>query len=98
PRTNTLSLHDALPIYAAVELARRSDVVVVIGGANSNNTRELVTVCSRHCPRVHHVQNESDLRSEWFHGDEVVGITAGTSTPDEIDRKSTRLNSSHVEI
>ena len=77
---------------AAVDLAQRSDVVVVIGGSNSNNTRELVAVCLRHCPRVHHVQTESDLRQDWFGGAEVVGVTAGTSTPDDIiDRVERRL-------
>ena len=69
---------------AAVQLAQRSDVVIVIGGAHSNNTRELVATCSRHCPRVHHVQTAADLRPEWFAGAETVGITAGTSTPDVI--------------
>ena len=67
---------------AAIELAQRADVVVVIGGAHSNNTRELVTACSRFCGRVHHVQAASDLREEWFEGVLTVGITAGTSTPD----------------
>jgi 4-hydroxy-3-methylbut-2-en-1-yl diphosphate reductase len=69
---------------AAVDLARQCDVVVVIGGASSNNTRELVNTCSRHCSRVHHVQAESDLRREWFVAAGTVGITAGTSTPDEV--------------
>jgi 4-hydroxy-3-methylbut-2-en-1-yl diphosphate reductase len=69
---------------AALELARRSDVVIVIGGANSNNTRELVTTCSRICSQVHHVQTASDLRPEWFLDAGVVGITAGTSTPDQV--------------
>jgi 4-hydroxy-3-methylbut-2-enyl diphosphate reductase len=69
---------------AAVELARQCDVVIVIGGANSNNTRELVNTCGRHCSRVHHIQTESDLRTEWFLAAGTVGITAGTSTPDEI--------------
>jgi len=77
---------------AAVELARQSDVVIVIGGANSNNTRELVSTCLRHCPHVHHIQTESDLRVEWFAGAETVGITAGTSTPDPvIDRIDQRI-------
>jgi 4-hydroxy-3-methylbut-2-enyl diphosphate reductase len=67
---------------AAIELAQRADVVVVIGGAHSNNTRELVTACSRFCGRVHHVQAANDLREEWFEGVVTVGITAGTSTPD----------------
>ena len=46
---------------AAVDLARQSDVVIVVGGADSNNTRELVVTCRRHCPRVHQVQAASDL-------------------------------------
>jgi 4-hydroxy-3-methylbut-2-en-1-yl diphosphate reductase len=69
---------------AAVALARNSDVVIVIGGANSNNTRELVNTCRRHCSDVHHVQTETDLRPEWFSTVASVGITAGTSTPDAV--------------
>ncbi len=67
---------------AAVELARSSEVVIVIGGAHSNNTRELVRTCSQYCRRVHHVQTAADLQPEWIAGAESVGITAGTSTPD----------------
>jgi 4-hydroxy-3-methylbut-2-en-1-yl diphosphate reductase len=70
--------------HAAVELAQQSDVVIVIGGAHSNNTRELVQTCSRHCRRVHHVQTSDDLREEWFADAQTVGITAGTSTPDSV--------------
>ena len=58
---------------AAVDLARQCDVVIVVGGASSNNTRELVNTCSRHCSRVHHVQTESDLRPEWFLAAGTVG-------------------------
>jgi 4-hydroxy-3-methylbut-2-enyl diphosphate reductase len=77
---------------AARDLARESDLVIVVGGPNSNNTRELVNTCSQHCTRVHHVQTESDLRPEWFLAAETVGITAGTSTPDHvIDRVEQRI-------
>jgi 4-hydroxy-3-methylbut-2-enyl diphosphate reductase len=69
---------------AAIELARQCHVVIVIGGAHSNNTRELVTTCRQHCPRVHHVQTADDLRREWFASAKTVGLTAGTSTPDEV--------------
>jgi len=72
---------------AAIELAQRSDVVVVIGGAHSNNTHELVKTCSRYCERVHHVQTAEDLRVEWFGNAEVIGVTAGTSTPDSSIRE-----------
>jgi 4-hydroxy-3-methylbut-2-enyl diphosphate reductase len=68
---------------AALDLARQSDVVVVVGGTHSNNTRELAATCRRHCARVHHVQGADDLRAQWFDGAATIGITAGTSTPDD---------------
>lgn len=69
---------------AAGELAQQCDVVVVIGGAHSNNTHELVKTCLRFCPRVHHIQTQADLRGDWFFADDKVGLTAGTSTPDSV--------------
>ena len=69
---------------AAIELAQQCDVVVVIGGANSNNTHELLKTCRRHCAHTHHVQTTDDLRAEWFTDSDTVGITAGTSTPDKL--------------
>jgi 4-hydroxy-3-methylbut-2-enyl diphosphate reductase len=69
---------------AAVELAQKCDVVIVIGGIHSNNTHELVRTCARVCARVHHVQTADDLRADWFLADDVVGVTAGTSTPDSV--------------
>ena len=77
---------------AAVEIARQADVVIVVGGSASNNTRELVKTCGRYCARVHHVQTDADLQQQWFDDAKVVGLTAGTSTPDEvIDRVEARL-------
>jgi 4-hydroxy-3-methylbut-2-en-1-yl diphosphate reductase len=70
--------------HAALELAQKCDVVVVIGGAHSNNTQELVKTCARFCARVHHVQTAADLRTDWFAGVQMVGITAGTSTPENV--------------
>ncbi len=69
---------------SAIELAQRCDVVVVIGGAHSNNTHELVETCRRSCSRVHHVQTAEDLELNWFANAGTVGITAGTSTPEVV--------------
>jgi 4-hydroxy-3-methylbut-2-enyl diphosphate reductase len=77
---------------AAVDLATQADVVVVIGGRASNNTRELVKTCADHCDRVHHVESADEILAEWFEHAEVVGVTAGTSTPDDvIDRVEARI-------
>ena len=77
---------------AAIEMARQADVVIVVGGRASNNTRELVTTCARYCSRVHHVESDADVDPEWFDHASVVGLTAGTSTPDEvIDRVEARI-------
>jgi len=77
---------------AAIDLAREADVVIVVGGASSNNTRQLVETCARHCARVHHVQTDADLCAEWFRDAGTVGLTAGTSTPDDVvDRVESRI-------
>jgi 4-hydroxy-3-methylbut-2-enyl diphosphate reductase len=87
---------------AALDLARQCDVVIVVGGANSNNTRELVSTCLQLCAQVHHVQTEADLRSDWFAAASTVGITAGTSTPDHvidrIDRRVRELTGSGAAV
>jgi 4-hydroxy-3-methylbut-2-enyl diphosphate reductase len=77
---------------AAVEMARQADVVIVVGGRSSNNTRELVVTCARYCAHVHHGRTDDDVRPEWFGDADVVGLTAGTSTPDDvIQRVETRI-------
>ena len=79
--------------HAAEQLARKSDVILVIGGKNSNNTRELVETCRQFCQRVHHIQGPEDMRAEWINDADTLGITAGTSTPDElIDSVESRVN------
>lgn len=66
---------------AATELARQANVMVVVGGRNSANTTHLVQICAEHCAATHHVECADELDSTWFEGAELVGITAGASTP-----------------
>ena len=48
--------------------------------------------CARYCARVHHVQTDAELSADWFRGAETVGLTAGTSTPDDVvDRVEARI-------
>lgn len=69
---------------SAEALGRQSDVVIVVGGANSNNTKELARTCGRYCEAVYHVQGPEDVRAEWLPWGGVAGLTAGTSTPDTL--------------
>jgi 4-hydroxy-3-methylbut-2-enyl diphosphate reductase len=66
---------------AALErLLDEADAVVVVGGKNSNNTKQLAIRCEERGVRAFHVQGAGELRAEWFAGIDTVGLTAGTST------------------
>ena len=68
---------------AAREVASQVDVVLVVGGRNSANTRRLAALCKEIQPRTHHVERAAEIRPAWFERAARVGITAGASTPDE---------------
>jgi 4-hydroxy-3-methylbut-2-en-1-yl diphosphate reductase len=66
------------------KLVSETDVVIVVGGPDSNNSRKL-TELARHLGRpAYQVSRAAELRPEWFTGARVVGLTAGTSTPEEV--------------
>jgi 4-hydroxy-3-methylbut-2-enyl diphosphate reductase len=68
---------------AAIELAGKVDLMLVIGGKNSANTTRLAQLCAEHC-LTYHIETAAELRDEWFDKIEKIGITAGASTPDWI--------------
>jgi 4-hydroxy-3-methylbut-2-enyl diphosphate reductase len=65
-------------------LVEETAVVVVVGGPDSNNSRKLTEFARRRGRTAYQVARASELRPEWFAGVEVVGLTAGTSTPDDV--------------
>jgi 4-hydroxy-3-methylbut-2-en-1-yl diphosphate reductase len=65
-------------------LAAETDVVVVVGGPDSNNSRKLTELARQLGRPAYQVANASQLRTEWFRDCRTVGLTAGTSTPDPI--------------
>jgi 4-hydroxy-3-methylbut-2-enyl diphosphate reductase len=68
---------------AVHRLIASSDVVVVVGGPDSNNSRKLTELARNLGRPAFQVAGPAELRPEWFAGVGVVGVTAGTSTPDE---------------
>ena len=72
---------------AAAKLAKKADVMIIIGGKNSSNTKQLLLISQNFCQNSHLIENENELKKEWFLNKEICGITAGASTPEWIIKK-----------
>ena len=68
---------------AATELAGETDVIVVVGGKNSANTRELVNLARMQGKVAYHIEHSTELEPSWLAGKERVGLIGGCSTPME---------------
>lgn len=66
---------------AAIDLASRVDLMLVIGGKNSANTSRLASLCSQKV-QTYHIETAAEIDPSWFQGARKIGITAGASTPD----------------
>ncbi len=65
----------------AEQIARYADGMIVVGGRNSSNSRKLFEICREVCRNTIFVGSVSELTAEWFSGINILGITAGASTP-----------------
>lgn len=65
-------------------LAIKSDVIVIVGGKNSSNTKQLFLIAKEHCVDSYLIENENELDYKWFLGKKKCGISAGASTPNWI--------------
>ena len=71
----------------AATLSEQVDLMIVVGGYNSSNTRKLFSICQESGTNTKHIEKASDLQKEWFEGVHITGLTAGASTPDWIIRE-----------
>jgi 4-hydroxy-3-methylbut-2-enyl diphosphate reductase len=78
---NTICHATTIRQREAVELARRVDCVIVIGGHNSGNTQRLAAICREIQPRTHQIETAEELDPRWFSKRQRIGLTAGASTP-----------------
>ncbi|HOH78864.1 MAG TPA: 4-hydroxy-3-methylbut-2-enyl diphosphate reductase [Candidatus Cloacimonadota bacterium] len=88
PRANELRVFNTICLAtqqrqeASERLARKLDLVIVIGGLKSSNTRQLHQLCSQYS-RCFQIESEADLQAEWFQEFNSIGLAAGASTPAE---------------
>jgi 4-hydroxy-3-methylbut-2-enyl diphosphate reductase len=79
--SNTICNATSLRQASAIDLAKKVDIMIVIGGKNSGNTTRLYEICSEICPETYHIETRDELDSNIFDDNRKVGITAGASTP-----------------
>lgn len=89
---NTLCHATTAQQAATMQLADQVDLMVVVGGRESANTRHLAVVARDCGVETYHIETADEIQSEWLEGRETVGVTAGASTPDfVIDQVVERL-------
>ena len=92
---NTICRAATIRQMEAVELARKADCMIVVGGYNSGNTQRLAAICKEIQPRTYHIETAHEFRPGWLAGRERIGLTAGASTPSwiikEVGEKIRRL-------
>jgi 4-hydroxy-3-methylbut-2-enyl diphosphate reductase len=80
----------------AQRLARDVEVMVVVGGKTSANTKHLAELSESHGAHAYHIEDASELRTEWFDGIKVAGLMSGASTPgwlvDEVEARMEELS------
>ncbi len=69
---------------ATLDLSKEVDIMIVVGGKTSSNTKQLLIIAKQHCKDSYLVEDENELELAWFKGKKLCGITAGASTPDWI--------------
>ena len=70
----------------AQKMAKQVDLMIVVGGKHSSNTKRLAEVCQEIVP-TYHIETAQELKKSWFKKAKNIGLTAGASTPDWIIKK-----------
>ncbi|MDP2753722.1 MAG: 4-hydroxy-3-methylbut-2-enyl diphosphate reductase [Nitrospirota bacterium] len=81
---NTICNSTALRLKETEKMARKVDVMLVVGGKNSANTTQLTRLCKSLSVPTYHIETSSEIKEAWIKNAKKLGITAGASTPDWI--------------
>lgn len=69
---------------AVSELAKKVDIIIVVGGLNSANTARLAQISKKIGIKTYHIESENNIEEAWFKGIQKIGVTSGASTPDYV--------------
>ncbi len=94
---NTICTATQLRQESAKDLAGKVDIMLVIGGKNSGNTKRLYEICLKENINTFHIEHSGEIDFNWFNKSKKVGITAGASTPawiikEVVDQVSEEIN------
>lgn len=81
---NTICNSTALRLKETEKMARKVDVMFVVGGKNSANTTQLARLCKSLSVPTYHIETSSEIKEHWVRKVKKIGITAGASTPEWI--------------
>jgi 4-hydroxy-3-methylbut-2-enyl diphosphate reductase len=88
---NTICDYTAQRVEETIDLSKKVDIVIVVGGKNSANTTQLETISRQGCRNVYHIETSDELEKEWFQDADKICITGGASTPqwiiDDVTKK-----------
>jgi len=84
---NTICSDTSKRQSATRSLLKDCDLMIVIGGKNSANTKRLWQICKESGVDSFHIETEPELKKVWFKGKSCIGITSGASTPDSMVKK-----------
>jgi len=81
---NTICDSTAQRVKETKELAKKVDLMIIVGGKNSANTNQLVKLSKEVCSKVYHIETAGEIAKKWLNKVEKVGISGGASTPQRI--------------
>ena len=95
---NTICHATVIRQKEALEIAKKVECMIVVGGYNSGNTQRLAAICKEILPRTYHIETAREINPKWLASREKIGLTAGASTPSwiikEVEEEIRRLKDS----
>ncbi|ABS42904.1 bifunctional 4-hydroxy-3-methylbut-2-enyl diphosphate reductase/30S ribosomal protein S1 [Clostridium botulinum] len=85
---NTICNATQVRQQSAKKLSEKVDSMIVIGGKNSSNTTKLYEICKSNCKNTIHVENAKEIPEHIYKNSNIIGVTAGASTPDWIIKEA----------